>query len=170
MNYFMGIPEDVIKNGYATMYMDDDHRVEADYDAYNKYASECRDKRKQAVRISETYCIADPILAALIIVLNFNYMFRRGAIAVVILAAWLLVYLMFVLFARRLIIGTAASALLIVLEPTFIAFVAMNVLFTFIYEKLDRPLRQHPTYPRFNNIDIHYSRDNRPRQRDEYGR
>lgn len=170
MNYFMGIPEDIIKNGYATLYKDDDYRVEENYEAYNKYASECREQRKQAVHISETYCIANFVLAAIIIALNANYAFRRGALAIVMLAAWLVVYFMFVLFGRRLIIGTAASALLIVLDLMFIALVALNVLLTLMYEKLDRPLRQHPTYPRFSNIDVHYSADNRPRQYDEYGR
>lgn len=166
----MGIPEEDIKNGYVTLYKNDDLRVEKDYEAYNQYASECRMKRKQAEHIAETYCIADFFLAAAIIAFNANYAFMRGAIAVVMLVAWLLVYVLFVLFGRRLIIGTAASALLLVLDPTFAALLAMNVLFTVMYEKLDRPLRQHPTYPRFGNVDVHYSTDNRPRQYDEYGR
>lgn len=170
MNYFMGISEDIIKSGYTTIYMNDDHRVEENYNAYNKYVSECRANKKQADHIAETYCIANFVFAAIIIAINANYAFRRGALAVVILAVWLLVYILFVLFGHRLIIGTAVSALLLFLDLTFIALVVMNVLFTVMYEKLDRPLRQHPTYPRFSNIDIHYSKDNRPRQFDEYGR
>ena len=86
------------------------------------------------------------------------------------LVAWLVVYFVFVLFGHRLIIGTAASALLLVLDLVFVTLVVMNVLFTVMYEKLDRPLRRHPTYPCFNNIDIHYARGTRPRQYDEYGR
>ncbi len=173
MNYFMGVPEDMIQSGFAEFYEDDDDTLIQAIQKYNDYETDCRIEYKLAERIIAQYCVINPILVIIIVILNAEYIFKGlfiNILAVALLAVWAAVYFGFVLFKRRMLIGTLFTLPLVYLDLTFLTLAVFNAFLTFLYDKLDRPLRDNPTYPQFRKIDVKYRRGKRSEYHDPRAR
>lgn len=157
------IPEDIIRSGTVTLYADDVYTIEKDVAEYNKYIGECKIQHKQAGHVVIGYCILNPIALVLILLVNFNTAFVRGAFAGVMLAFYVIIFVVCAPIKRLLIFSTAAVPLLFFLDMMFISLFIADALFTYMYESMERPLRNHPTYPVFYEINIRYERGNRPK-------
>lgn len=157
----MGVPEDVIQSGILELYEDDDDTLVDAVRNFNNYETNCRIDHKKAESIFWKFCVINPILLSIITILKADHMFTNIALAFTLLAGWGLVHFYFVLFKRQLILGTAVTALLALLDITFILFFVLSALVMFLYERLDRPTRNNPAYPRFSTVDIIYRRGKR---------
>lgn len=162
----MGVPENAIQSGILELYEDDDDTLVDAVRKFNDYETDCRIDYKKAEGIFVKFCAANPLLAIIFTLVNFNYIFTNKVLTIILLASWVIVYFVFVLFNRLLIIGTVATAALALLDLTFLLFFVLDAFITVLYEKLDHPLRKNPTYPRFNKIDIKYRRGKRSEYHD----
>ncbi|MDE6728717.1 MAG: hypothetical protein K2J80_12390 [Oscillospiraceae bacterium] len=157
------IPEEVIRNGYITLYRDDIYTIDKDVAEYNKYIAECKTSKARADSVVIGYRILTPVTLIAVFLCNFNTVVYSGALAFCMLGVYLLTFVYFGMLNRNLIFASAAAPLLLLLELQFIALLIADVLFTILYEIYDRPLRGHLTYPVFYSIDIRYSREKRPK-------
>lgn len=164
MNYFMGVPEDMIQSGIAELYEDDDDSLAAAIEKYNDYEANCRIDYKKSERIVVRYCIITPILVILLTIINAAYIFgsnNRIIPAGFFYVAWLITFIVFGILKRNLLLSSLFTIPLIYLDWMFLAVVAIDAMIAFLYEKIDKPLRDNPTYPQFRTIDIKYRRGKR---------
>lgn len=161
MNYFMGVPEDVIQSGILELYEDDDDTLVNAVRNFNNYETDCRIDHNKAESIFGKFCVMNLILMLIIILCKADNIFVNKALAITLLAGWVVVFFVFVLFRRQLILGAAFTAPLVLLDIMFLLFFILNALITFLYERLDRPMRDNPAYPRFSTVDIIYRRGKR---------
>lgn len=157
------MPETAIRAGYIDFYADDDMQILRDVKLYNKYIGECRVIKKEAGYARQGFWIANPILFFVIIILNLKYVFSRGALAWCALGLFVAAFLFFGLIKTNFIFAAAVTPVLLVLDITFLAMVILNALFAYLYERLDRQIRDHPTYPVFFEVDVHYIKHDRPK-------
>lgn len=157
------MPEAAIRAGYIDFYADDDLQILRDVKLYNKYIGECRIIKKEASRAKNAFLIANPILLFAIIILNFNYAFSRGALALCALGLFIAAFVFFGCLKTNLIFAAAITPVLLVLDITFLSLVILNALFAYLYERYDREIRDHPTYPVFFEVDVHYVKHDRPK-------
>lgn len=159
------MPEEVIREGRIDFYADDDLQIERDVKKYNKYIGECRILKKQAFYIKGAFLTVNPIMLVIILLVNFNYAFSSGALAYCMLGLFVVAFVFFAVIKRNFIFAAAVTPVLLVLDVTFLALAILNALLAYLYERYDRPIREHPTYPVFYEIDIHYIKHNRPTDR-----
>lgn len=157
------MPEAAIHAGYIDFYADDDLQILRDVKLYNKYIGECRIIKKEASRVKHAFWLANPILLFVITLLNFNYAFSRGALAWCALGLFVAAFVFFGCLNTNFIFAAAITPVLLVLDITFLSLVILNALFAFLYERHDREIRDHPTYPVFFEVDVHYIKHNRPK-------
>lgn len=157
----MGVPEDVIQSGILELYDDDDDTLADAVKKFNNYETDCRIDHKRAESIHFKFCVINLILMPIIILCKADNIFANKALAITLLAGWVVVFFAFVLLRRQLILGAAVTAPLALLDIMFILFFVLNALITFLYEKLERPIRGNPAYPRFSTVDIIYRRGKR---------
>lgn len=163
------MPEAAIRAGYIEFYADDDLQILRDVKLYNEYIGKCRIFKKDAGRVRGAFLTANPVMLLLILFLNFNYAFNRGALAGWMLGLFVAAFVFFGVIKTNLIFAAAATPVLLVLDIMFLALVILNALFAYLYEHYDREIRNHPTYPTFYEVDVHYIKHDRsandPRER-----
>lgn len=163
------MPEAAIRAGYIDFYADDDMQILRDVKLYNKYIGECRIIKKEVSRVKDAFLVANPILLFAITLLNFSYAFSRGALAWCALGLFVASFVFFGFIKTNYIFAAAVTPVLLVLDITFLSLVILNAMFAYLYEHYDREIRNHPTYPTFYEINIHYIKHNRlqadPRER-----
>lgn len=155
------MPEEAIRAGYIDFYADDDLQILRDVEHYNKYIGKCKIFKKDAGYVKAAFWTANPILVIAILVLNIGYAFSRGALAWCMLGLFVGAFVYFGIIKANLIFAAAATLLLLVLDTTFLALVVFNALFAYLYERYDREIRDHPTYPVFYEVDVHYIKHDR---------
>lgn len=156
------MPEEAIRAGYIDFYADDDLQILRDVEHYNKYIGKCRIFKKDAGYIKAAFWTANPVMLLLILILNIGYAFSRGALAWCMLGLFVGAFVFFGLIKTNLVFAAAATPVLLVLDTTFLALVVLNALFAYLYEHYDREIRDHPTYPVFYEVDVHYIKHDRP--------
>lgn len=158
------MPEAAIRTGCIDFYADDDLQILRDVNLYNKYIGECRILKKEAGIAKQAFWVANPILLFCITLLNFNYAFGRGALAWCALGLFVASFLYFGILKTNFIFAAAVTPVLLVLGIMFLSLVILNALFAFLYERYDRQIRDHPTYPVFFEVDVHYIKHERPKK------
>ena len=157
------MPEEAIRSGRIDMYADDDLQIERDVKIYNKYIENCRILKKDAFYAKSAFFVANPVMVFGILFLNLNTAFSRGALAYCMLGIYIVGFFMFAFVMKNLIFAAAVTPLLMVLDITFLSLVILNALLVFLFERLDRQIRDHPTYPVFFEVELHYIKRNRPK-------
>lgn len=157
------MPEEAIRDGIVTIYADDDLSIEKDVKLYNKYIGECRIQKKEAGYARGGFWAANPVLLFGITFVNVNTAFRRGALAWCVLGLFVAAFVYFAIMKQNFIFAAAVTPVLLLLDIMFLSLVILNALLAFLYERYDRPLRDHPTYPVFYEINIHYIKRDRPK-------
>lgn len=155
------MPEEAIRAGYIDFYADDDLQILRDVKLYNEYIGKCKIFKKDAGYVKAAFWTMNPILVIAILVLNIGYAFSRGALAWCMLGLFAAAFVYFGIIKANLIFASAATLLLLVLDTTFLALVVFNALFAYLYERYDREIRDHPTYPVFYEVDVHYIKHDR---------
>lgn len=155
------MPEEAIRAGYIDFYADDDLQILRDVEHYNKYIGKCKILKKDAGYVKAAFWTANPILVIAILVLNIGYAFSSGALAWCMLGLFVAAFVFFAVLKSNLIFAAAATPVLLILDTTFIALIVLNAFFAYLYERYDREIRDHPTYPVFYEVDIHYIKHDR---------
>ena len=169
MNYFMGVPEDMIQSGIAELYEDDDDSIVAAIEKYNDFETNCRIDYRKSEKIVVRYCVMTPVLVIFLTVINSPYIFgsnNRTILAGIFYVAWLITFIAFGILKRKLLLSSLFTVPLIYLDWMFLAVAAIDVMIAYLYEKIDKPLRDSPTYPQFRTIDIKYRRGKRTEYHD----
>lgn len=157
------MPEAAIRAGYIDFYADDDLQILRDVKHYNKYIGECRIIKKDAEYVKYAFWVANPILLFAITLLNFNYAFSRGGLAYCALGLFIVAYVFFGIIMKNFIFAAAVTPVLLVLDIMFLSLIILNALFAYLFERYDREIRDHPTYPVFYEVDVHYIKHDRPK-------
>ena len=157
------MPEEAIRSGRIDMYADDDLQIERDVKIYNKYIGECRILKKDAFYVKGAFYVVNPLFLIGLMLLNMTTVFRHGALAYFMLGLFVAAFVYFAVMKNNFILAAAVTPVLLVLDIMFLSLVVLNALLAFLFEKYDRPIRDHPTYPVFFEVEIHYIKRNRPK-------
>lgn len=153
--------EEAVRAGYIDFYADDDLQILRDVEHYNKYIGKCRIIKKQAGLVRNAFWTANPILLFVVLILNANYAFSRGALAWCALGVFVAAFVFFGFIKTNYIFAAAVTPVLLVLDITFLSLIILNAMFAYLYEHYDREIRDHPTYPMFYEVDVHYIKRDR---------
>lgn len=159
----MNIPDEAVKKGYITIYLDTDREIVSAVDEYNDHLGKCRIKMKYIQEIEFGYMILNPLIILCLIVASPENIFRDSvAIPIILLLVYAAVYVAFALVKKNYIISTIFMALLIFLDIKFGIVLAADIILTILHKKFSEPLKAEPGYPNFADIRITYERRNSP--------
>lgn len=162
----MNISDETIKKGSIIIYNDSDREIIKDIDEYNKYMGDCRIKMKRVGEIKFGYTLLNPIVICGMIAAEAASVFSNPALAIVVLAVYSIIFVIFTLFKENLVVSTIATVLLLILDLRFAILLIADIVLVLIRNYIEKPLVCQLNYPIFSDIRIKFERFNRPNYKD----
>lgn len=159
----MNIFSEAISKGHINIYHDTDPEIIDTVNKYNKHMGSCRVKMKRMEEIVVAHLIMNPLIFAGMIGLSAKTVLHRPLAALIILLLNTIVFIVFSIIKRNLIVSTVSSALLIILDIRFCILTAANFALMLLHENIDRSLKTETGYPYFADILITFKRMDTPK-------
>jgi hypothetical protein len=156
----MNIPDEIIKKGSIIIYNDSDREIIKDIDEYNKYMGDCRIKMKRVDEIKFGYIALNPLVISAMIAAEAASVFSHPVLAIVLLAAYSIIFVIFTLFKDNLVVSTIATVLLLILDLRFAILLIADIVLLVIHDYIEKPLKSQLSYPIFSDINVRYERFN----------
>lgn len=167
MKYYLGVPEELIQKGVLELYEDDSEELVPAVKSYNDNERACRVKYIEVEQTIKSFYIMSPVFVVILTFLGTDvFSGSKKLLSIAFLVIWLLSYLWFALKKRNILFCTVFTLPLLYISLLFFVVIAFEGILTYRYEKLDRPMRDDPTYPVFVTIDIKYRRGKRSQLHD----
>lgn len=153
----MNISDEVIKSGEITMYYGElDSQTIKDVREFNELMCDCRLKMKYLRIIEHGYKILNFLFICIMIYGAFLTVFRYPVPAVIILAAYAVLFVIFGLMKKNLRACTILTVMLVLLDLRFLILTAADIILMLMHKKIIDKLKTIKGYPEFKDIRINY--------------
>ena len=121
---------------------------------------------KRVGEIKFGYTLLNPIVICAMIAAEAPSVFSNPALAIVVLAVYSIIFVIFTLFKDNLVVSTIATVLLLILDLRFAILLIADIVLVLIRNYIEKPLVCQLNYPIFSDIRIKFERFNRPNYKD----
>lgn len=162
----MNFTDEEIKSGIVVMYHGElDKQVVDDVREYNDLMCDYRLKMKYLRIIEHGYKLLNFLVVCIMIYGTALTMFRYPVLAVVILLAYAVLFVIFGMVKKNFRVCTGITLMLCVLDLRFLILTAADIILTIMQRKILNRVKNERGYPYFRDIKIEYR--HRPRYDDD---
>ncbi|MDE7361636.1 MAG: hypothetical protein K2N38_06865 [Oscillospiraceae bacterium] len=147
--------------GTLTVYTDTDPELEREVKEYNKMMSDCRFKMKRVRELEFAYFILDIVVVVGLMIIDpytTNYHQLSEIVSAAVLIIFAAAFLYFTVIKKNLVIPTAVSVLLLLLDIRFAILTAADVILAVWHTMALSRLKKVDGYPTFSDITVKYER------------
>ena len=165
----MNIPDEVIKKGSITIYDDSDTKIIKEIDEYNKCMLDCRIKMNHMDETKFGYNVLNPLIIFVLCLGGLIKGFSHPVLAIVLLVVYPIIFINFALIKKDFVVSTIATALFLILDWKFLILLIADIVLLWMYSNMNNQIKNQPTYPVFNDIQVRYKRGRRPNDENSNG-
>lgn len=148
------LPEEIMQSGSVTVYADSDRQIVSDVNAYNDFMSECRIKMETLEEVKLAFNVVNPLVACVFAFSTAKTFFANPLLAIAVLAVNAVLLVALAWLKDKFLLPTIATALFLLIDLKLVILLVFDIVILIIYERMSKPLKAHPRYPLFNDINI----------------
>ena len=118
---------------------------------------------KQVEETKFAFSILNPLTVCGMIAGDAGSVFSNPVLAICLLAAYSILFVVFTLFKDNLFVSTIATSLLLLLDLKFAILLVADIVILIIHNSIEKPLKSTNGYPVFIDITVKYERFNKPK-------
>ena len=158
----MELPEEAVQKGRITIYNDTPFELVRAAEDYSEHLRQCRKKSKFVEEIEFGYLVMNLLLGLVVSALAAQAALETPYISVPIMVLNVFAYIFFAFIKRNLMLCTACTALLVIVNLLYIPLVIADFVLFFMHRHITEELKKEPAYPAFAEFQVHYARGNAP--------